>query len=48
VSRWLSPYEQFWRDKLSGLRDLLDSEPEGAEPDDGGPDDGGSGGGARG
>jgi DNA-binding transcriptional ArsR family regulator len=58
VSRWLSPYEQFWRDKLSGLRELLDSEPEGAEPegaepegaepDDGGPYDGGSGGGARG
>jgi len=25
LSRWLSPYERFWREKLSGLRDLLDS-----------------------
>jgi DNA-binding transcriptional ArsR family regulator len=26
VWQWLSPYEQFWRQKLSGLRDLLDSD----------------------
>jgi DNA-binding transcriptional ArsR family regulator len=26
VSRWLAPYERFWRDKLTGLRELLDSE----------------------
>jgi len=25
LSQWLSPYERFWRHKLSGLRDLLDS-----------------------
>jgi DNA-binding transcriptional ArsR family regulator len=25
LSLWLSPYERFWREKLSGLRDLLDS-----------------------
>jgi DNA-binding transcriptional ArsR family regulator len=25
LSRWLSPYERFWRARLSGLRDLLDS-----------------------
>ena len=24
VSQWLSPYERFWREKLSNLRDLLD------------------------
>ncbi|PXY22507.1 ArsR/SmtB family transcription factor [Prauserella muralis] len=27
VSDWLSPYERFWRQKLAGLRDLLDEEP---------------------
>jgi DNA-binding transcriptional ArsR family regulator len=26
VSRWLSPYERFWRDRLAGLRELLDEE----------------------
>ena len=26
VSEWLSPYEQFWREKLTNLRDLLDAE----------------------
>jgi DNA-binding transcriptional ArsR family regulator len=26
VSDWLSPYERFWRAKLRGLRELLDSE----------------------
>lgn len=26
VSQWLSPYERFWRDKLRGLRELLDAE----------------------
>jgi DNA-binding transcriptional ArsR family regulator len=25
LSQWLSPYERFWRHRLSGLRDLLDS-----------------------
>ncbi|MFI9585791.1 ArsR/SmtB family transcription factor [Streptomyces sp. NPDC052236] len=25
VQEWLSPFEQFWREKLAGLRDLLDS-----------------------
>ncbi|GII56921.1 transcriptional regulator [Planotetraspora thailandica] len=26
VSRWLTPYERFWRDRLAGLRELLDEE----------------------
>ena len=26
VGEWLNPYEQFWRGKLAGLRDLLDEE----------------------
>ena len=26
LSQWLSPYERFWRHKLSGLRDLLDTD----------------------
>jgi DNA-binding transcriptional ArsR family regulator len=26
VAAWLTPYERFWRDKLTNLRDLLDSE----------------------
>ncbi|MEV4315201.1 metalloregulator ArsR/SmtB family transcription factor [Actinocrispum sp. NPDC049592] len=26
LTEWLSPYEQFWRQKLRGLRDLLDEE----------------------
>jgi DNA-binding transcriptional ArsR family regulator len=26
LSQWLSPYERFWRHKLSGLRELLDSD----------------------
>ena len=26
VAAWLAPYERFWRDKLTNLRDLLDSE----------------------
>src|SRR4051794_17349624 len=26
VDEWLGPFEQFWRSKLSGLRDLLDKE----------------------
>ena len=25
MAAWLSPYERFWREKLAGLRDLLDS-----------------------
>jgi DNA-binding transcriptional ArsR family regulator len=29
VAQWLSPYKRFWRHKLSGLRELLDSEGEG-------------------
>ena len=28
VSEWLSPYERFWRDRLKGLRELLDQEDE--------------------
>ncbi|GGK62592.1 hypothetical protein Sme01_04580 [Sphaerisporangium melleum] len=24
VQQWLSPFERFWRDRLTGLRDLLD------------------------
>jgi hypothetical protein len=26
LSQWLDPYERFWRQKLSGLRKLLDEE----------------------
>ena len=26
VSDWLAPYERFWREKLTTLRDLLDEE----------------------
>lgn len=26
VADWLTPYERFWREKLSNLRDLLDAE----------------------
>lgn len=26
LSEWLAPYERFWREKLAGLRDLLDVE----------------------
>jgi DNA-binding transcriptional ArsR family regulator len=26
LSEWLSPYERFWREKLSNLRELLDEE----------------------
>jgi DNA-binding transcriptional ArsR family regulator len=26
VSRWLSPYERFWREKLGNLRTWLDEE----------------------
>ncbi|WP_020673392.1 ArsR/SmtB family transcription factor [Amycolatopsis nigrescens] len=26
VSEWLTPFERFWREKLAGLRDLLDEE----------------------
>ena len=33
LSRWLTPYEQFWRQKLASLRELLD-EP-GGPPDRG-------------
>lgn len=29
VTAWLAPYEVFWRQRLSGLRDLLDSSAEG-------------------
>ncbi|WP_199853073.1 MULTISPECIES: helix-turn-helix transcriptional regulator [unclassified Plantactinospora] len=25
VAEWLTPYERFWRQKLTGLRDLLDA-----------------------
>jgi DNA-binding transcriptional ArsR family regulator len=48
LSRWLSPYERFWREKLSGLRDLLDAGLDaGGEPgDDDSPADGPGGGGA--
>jgi DNA-binding transcriptional ArsR family regulator len=28
VSQWLTPYERFWREKLTGLRELLDEEGE--------------------
>ncbi|MGH3378647.1 MAG: ArsR/SmtB family transcription factor [Actinoallomurus sp.] len=28
VSQWLTPYERFWREKLKGLRELLDEESE--------------------
>ncbi|MFI0404824.1 ArsR/SmtB family transcription factor [Actinomadura sp. 3N508] len=28
LSEWLSPYERFWREKLSELRKLLDEEDE--------------------
>jgi DNA-binding transcriptional ArsR family regulator len=24
LSQWLTPYERFWREKLTGLRELLD------------------------
>jgi DNA-binding transcriptional ArsR family regulator len=27
LAQWLSPYERFWRHKLSALRDLLDEAP---------------------
>ncbi|HEV7899324.1 MAG TPA: metalloregulator ArsR/SmtB family transcription factor [Planosporangium sp.] len=27
VRDWLTPYERFWREKLTSLRDLLDEEP---------------------
>jgi DNA-binding transcriptional ArsR family regulator len=36
VAAWLTPYEQFWREKLVNLRDLLDSD---EEPRNGGDDD---------
>ncbi|QKW38818.1 winged helix-turn-helix transcriptional regulator [Actinomadura sp. NAK00032] len=26
LSEWLTPYERFWREKLSNLRELLDEE----------------------
>ncbi|MEU8203852.1 metalloregulator ArsR/SmtB family transcription factor [Streptosporangium sp. NPDC049046] len=26
MSEWLTPYERFWRERLSSLRDLLDAE----------------------
>jgi DNA-binding transcriptional ArsR family regulator len=26
VAEWLHPYERFWRDKLAGLRELLNEE----------------------
>jgi DNA-binding transcriptional ArsR family regulator len=26
LAGWLAPYERFWRDRLAGLSDLLDSE----------------------
>lgn len=29
VQEWLNPFERFWREKLTGLRDLLDSLSEG-------------------
>ncbi|MCP3805074.1 metalloregulator ArsR/SmtB family transcription factor [Allokutzneria sp. A3M-2-11 16] len=29
VQDWLHPYERFWRDRLKGLGDVLDSMPEG-------------------
>jgi DNA-binding transcriptional ArsR family regulator len=28
VSDWLSPYERFWRERLTSLRELLDEEDE--------------------
>ena len=31
VSQWLSPYERFWREKLSNLRELLDGMDEGTD-----------------
>jgi DNA-binding transcriptional ArsR family regulator len=26
IAEWLHPYEEFWRDRLRGLRELLDEE----------------------
>ncbi|HVQ95664.1 MAG TPA: metalloregulator ArsR/SmtB family transcription factor [Mycobacteriales bacterium] len=28
MAEWLSPYERFWRDKLTALGDLLDAQPD--------------------
>jgi DNA-binding transcriptional ArsR family regulator len=28
LAEWLTPYERFWREKLTNLRDLLDAEPD--------------------
>jgi DNA-binding transcriptional ArsR family regulator len=28
VTEWLTPYERFWRERLAGLRELLDEEGE--------------------
>lgn len=33
LSQWLSPYERFWRHKLSALRDLLDADADADAPD---------------
>jgi DNA-binding transcriptional ArsR family regulator len=27
MRRWLGPYERFWRDKLTAIRDVLDEDP---------------------
>jgi DNA-binding transcriptional ArsR family regulator len=40
VADWLAPYEQFWRGRLAGLRELLDA---GAADGPSGPDAGGPG-----
>ncbi|MEW2353358.1 metalloregulator ArsR/SmtB family transcription factor [Spirillospora sp. NPDC029432] len=34
LSRWLTPYERFWRQKLAGLRELLDEEPDEPETEE--------------
>jgi DNA-binding transcriptional ArsR family regulator len=38
LSQWLSPYERFWRQKLTGLRDLLDADGDADRGSDGGSD----------
>lgn len=33
VSEWLSPYERFWRERMTSLRELLDEEESGEDAD---------------
>ncbi|GAA0373139.1 hypothetical protein GCM10009530_24290 [Microbispora corallina] len=35
VREWLTPYERFWRERLAGLRDLLDTMDDGDDRDGG-------------